>query len=130
MIMDTCFVIDLMNGDTKAVEKLENLTKGGELLFLTTITAFELFSGVARSNKKENERAKIKEVLKGQLLLALDDSSAEKAGDIDGRLIKEGNQIKPLDCMIAGIALNKKDKILTRDLKDFSRVPGLEIESY
>ena len=129
MIMDTCFVIDLMNNDTKAVKKIENLTKGGEPLFLTAVTIFELFSGVVRSNKPEKEKSKIIEALNGQLILNLDDKSAEKAGNVDGKLTKEGNSIKPLDCMIAGITLNKNDRILTRD-KDFSRIPLLKIENY
>ena len=130
MIMDTCFVIDLMNKDAKAIEKIEILSKRGEQLFTTSITIFELISGVFRGNKLEKEKAKIVEILNGQLILNLDEKSAEKAGQIDGKLIKEGNQIKPLDCMISGIVLNKKDKIITRNLKDFSRVPNLEIENY
>ena len=38
--------------------------------------------------------------------------------------------IQPIDCMIAGIALIRKEKVLTRNVKDFSKIKDLEIETY
>lgn len=59
-----------------------------------------------------------------------DDFSALEAGIIDGTLIKEGKMIDPLDSMIAGIAMHKHKKIITRNIKDFSRIKGLKLERY
>ncbi len=130
MIVDTTFVIDLMRNEEKAVAKLHQLINKREPLLVTALTIFELFSGLSRSTKPSEERNKIMKVLKGQLILHLDNDSAEKAGEIDGTLIKEGNMIGPVDSMIAGIALVKKDVVLTRNIKDFSKVKGLDTETY
>ena len=73
---------------------------------------------------------KILEILDGQIILKFDKESAEKAGEIDGNLIKEGNTIGPIDTMIAGTAITKNEKVLTRNIKDFSRIKGLNIETY
>lgn len=130
MILDTSFVIDLMQNAANAVVKFEELSKKGEPLSITTPTVYELFTGIARSTKPDVEKQKVMKVLNEQLALPLDHVAAERAGEIHGKLTKEGRGIGPLDCMIAGIALVKKEKILTGDIKDFSRVEGLEIVEY
>ena len=130
MIFDTTFVIDIMNREQRAVNKLNELISKREPQFVTVLTISELFSGLSRSKKPIEERNKIMDALNGQLIINLDTIAAEKSGEIDGILIKEGKTIRPIDCMIAGIALLKKEKILTRNIKDFSKIRGLEIESY
>ena len=63
-------------------------------------------------------------------VFVLDARGAERAGDIEGKLIKHGIMIQPLDSMIAGIALTKGERVLTRNTKHFGRVPGLVVETY
>ncbi len=130
MIFDTSFVIDLMNGDRKATSKLNELIKSGEPQLTTVLTVFELYSGLERSNKPVQERNKIINVLGNQIIIPLDGEAAEKAGEIDGNLIKEGRMIEPADSMIAGIASVRREKVLTRNVADFSKVKGLAIETY
>ena len=130
MILDTTFIIDLMEKEDGAVKKLHELIKLGEPQLTTTLTIFELFSGMTRSNRPLEEKNKVLEVLKGQLVVELNNEAAEKAGEIDGTLIKEGKMIGPIDSMIAGIALVKREKVLTRNIKEFSRIRDLQIETY
>lgn len=130
MIFDTSFIIDVMRKDEKAINKLHEIIKKREPQLITSPTMFELFSGLARSQKPAREKNKIMKILKDQLVLHLDNDSAEKAGEIDGTLIKDGNRIGPIDSMISGIALVKKEKVLTRNKKDFEKVKSLEIEVY
>ena len=130
MIFDTTFVVDLMDNDTDAIDKLNVLIKRNEPMLITTITVFELFKGIKLSTKPKKEKEKITNILNKLIIVNLDQKSAELSGLIDGALIKEGKKISVEDCMIAGIALNKKDKILTRNKKDFGKIKGLEIESY
>ncbi|MBI2449123.1 PIN domain-containing protein [Candidatus Pacearchaeota archaeon] len=119
-----------MKNDEKAISKLNEIIKKGETQLITALTIFELFSGISRSNQPEKEKNKVIKILKGQLILHLDNDSAEKAGEIDGNLIKRGEDIGPIDCMISGIALVKKEKVLTRNIEDFKKIKGLEIETY
>ncbi len=130
MILDTTFVIDVMKNEQKAIEKLQELVKKGEPQLITAITIFELFSGMAKSTKPIEERNKILTTLKEQLILHFDNDAAEKAGEVDGMLSKEGRMNDPIDCIIAGIALVKKEKVLTRNVKDFAKIRGIEVESY
>jgi hypothetical protein len=129
MIADTGFLIDIMDGDVKAVEKLKEILKSHSLI-VTTPSLFELFSGVAQSKCSEAERERVKQLLEDQPLLQLDASSAEQAGYIDGTLIRKGIRIEPIDCQIAGIALTHQQVVVTRNTKHFSRIENLRVESY
>lgn len=129
MILDTCFLVDIMNNNKEAINKLDKIIKE-EQINITSVSIFELFSGIARCNNPRLENQKISSIMKTMNILELDMKSAEKAGLIDGTLVKKGKSIGPLDCMIAGIALSKNEKILTRNKKDFSKISGLIIESY
>lgn len=130
MIFDTSFIIDLMNNKKEAIDKLKEITKNDDIGTATTLSIFELFTGLAISKKPLEEKNKITSVLDGQLVIPLDRDSAEKAGEINGKLISESNPIDIIDTMIAGIALTKKEKVLTRNIKDFSKIKGLESEAY
>ena len=55
---------------------------------------------------------------------------AEKAGEIHGTLAKGGQGIDNIDAMIAATALLENETVLTRNIKHFSRVKGLRVESY
>ncbi len=130
MILDTSFLIDLMDHDAEAIACLHSLQRRGEPLLITTPTIFELFTGLARSTKPIQERTKIMNLLQGQMIIPFEQNAAEKAGDIDGTLLKAGSAIGPIDSMIGGIALMRKEKVVTRNVKDFSRITGLGIETY
>ncbi|MBI1971085.1 PIN domain-containing protein [Candidatus Woesearchaeota archaeon] len=130
MILDAAFLIDLMNGDTLALSKLQRLLKTHEPQFVAAPTIFELYSGLARCTDQDKEQAKIKNILADQLILPLGTLEAEKAGKIHGSLKKEGRPIQAIDSMIAGIASHKKEKVVTRNVKDFSKVKGIDVEMY
>ena len=130
MIFDTTFIIDLMQGDSGAFQKLEELKQRGEQQQTTAVTIFELFTGIMQSQKPIEEKRRVLQQLRSYPILHLAREAGEKGGEVDGTLINEGQMIRPLDCMIAGIALIKKDRILTRNTKDFSKIKGLMLERY
>lgn len=130
MILDTDFVIDVMRKEEHAIKKLKELMSGGESRIITAPTLFELYSVIARSEKKDMEKQKILHTLSNLIIWHLDKEGAEKGGEIDGRLVMEGQKIDPIDSMIAGITLAKGEKILTRNVRHFSRIAGLGVETY
>jgi predicted nucleic acid-binding protein len=69
-------------------------------------------------------------ILRGFPIAPLDAAAANPAGEVDADLIKQGAQIDPEDAMIAGIALEFRQPLLTRNVRHFSRVPRLQVESY
>ncbi len=129
MILDTSFIIDLMDYKETAINKLNELLRRSEPQLVTTPTIFELFSGIAQSDKPDKEKEKVMTVLSCQTILPLEQSGAEAAGEIDGRLVKEGHTIDPEDCMIAGIAKVRNQVILTND-EHFQRIKEVRVERY
>ena len=128
MIFDTCFIIDLLKGDNNAVSYLENLERTSKSKIITAITIHELWRGLGILNIKEKEE--IKEILQTITVLPLDLESAKASGEIERKLLGESITIDPEDAMIAGIAIKNNQKLLTKNLKHFSRIKGLKIESY
>ena len=130
MILDTTFIIDLMNNLPEAIAKLKQMQKQKESLFVSSVSLFELWSGIAQSDHPDKEKQRVKAVLASQLVLDLTKESAEEAGMINGTLWKNGTPIDPEDSMIAGIAKQYEEKVLTRNIRHFSKVKDLMIERY
>ena len=130
MIHDTAFIIDVMENDTAALSKLHELLRKGEPQAITAPSLFELYSGIVRSRKPEEEKRKVLRTLAGMIVFHLDADGAERAGEMDGRLTMSGLRVEPVDMLIAGIALSKGERVLTRNVKHFGRVPGLNVETY
>lgn len=130
MILDTSFLIDLMQGLPEAINKIEKLQHIQEPIFITTPTIFELWTGISCGNQPEKEKQKLKIIIENQRILDFNNSSAQEAGIINGTLKKQGIPIDPEDCMIAGIAINHNEPILTRNIKHFQRIKGLKVETY
>ncbi len=130
MILDTGFIIDVMRREENAVRRLRELISSGETQAITTPSLFELYSGVSRSSIPRLEKGRIMQTLSNLVVWSLDTKGAETGGEIDGRLSSKGERLDPVDSMIAGIALSRGEAILTRNVRHFSRIPGLRIETY
>ena len=130
MILETTMIIDLMDKLPSAIDKMEQLQRRREKIFISTVSIFELWTGIAQSQHPEKEYSKVIQILNSQQILDLTQTSAQEAGKINGNLWKNGAMIDPEDCMIAGIAKSLGETVLTRNLKHFGRIEGLSIETY
>ncbi len=128
MILDTSFIIDLLQNNVSAISKAQELDKSNMPILLTTITIFELWQGTDLKDKKKEER--VKNILERFALVFLDFEGARLAGIIYKDLSTKGQIIEPEDCMIAGITLSRNEILITRNKKHFSRIPELKIENY
>ena len=130
MILDTCFIIDLMRGDEKAKLKLDEIFQLNEEHYISALTVFELFSGVAQSSQSITEKQKVRNTLKSQNVISLDYKNSELAGTIFGTQILSGNKLTVVDTMIAATAQLKGQAVLTRNIKDFQKIPNTQVEGY
>ena len=130
MILDTDFVIDLMKKEENAVAKQQKLDEDHEVLMVTAPTIFELWTGVALLEKQDSEKSKLLSTIGNLDTLPFNQKTAEKAGEIHGSLIKAGQEIDAVDCMIASISLLENEPLLTRNAKHFTRIRGLKVEVY
>jgi tRNA(fMet)-specific endonuclease VapC len=129
--LDTTFLIDLLRKKPIAEKKLRSLMKATEGPCTTVITLAELFYGAYKSKNVELEKENIKQALCGMLVLDMNETAAEKFGQIYSSIEKRGQVISDRDVMIASIALaNGEHIIVTRNRKDFERIPNLTIEMY
>ena len=118
MILDTCVLIHAGKGDQGAIDFLEST----DARFRTTVvTLAELRAG--------NDL--LAETLVGRMpILAADQTAADEWGRIYRILSAAGNRIPSNDLWIAAIALAHNEPVVTRNLKDFTRVPDLVVIPY
>jgi tRNA(fMet)-specific endonuclease VapC len=130
MLLDTTFLIDLMVGDSKAIAKAQKLEVEGIPRAIGAPTVFELWSGIAQSDKPEDEKKRIQEIVVSITQLPLDTRSAIMGGTIYGELATKGETIDPEDAMLGGIAKANNETILTRNVKHFGKIEDLVLETY
>lgn len=129
MLLDTAFLIDLMNGDDGAVEKARELEANLVQQRLSAMTLFELYYGAARSTRSASEREKIENVLASKPVHPADSAVMRKAGRLSGELMNEGNAVGDGDVIIGATADVLEEPVLTRNVDDFERL-GVEVETY
>lgn len=130
MILDTSFLIDIMENDEAALMRKQKMIENKESYRVAAPAIFELCSGISASSMPEKEKAKVLSTLAEINTIPLSRKSAEKAGEIHGFLIKTGQQIEAVDCMIASIVILENELLLTRNTKHFTRISGLKVEAY
>lgn len=119
-----------MKSNKEAIEKAEEIEKSGSSIAVTSISIFELFVGIGLSIKQDRERYKIARVLNGLSIISFDEDSAREAGRIFAQKRRNGSTIDPEDSMIAGICAKRNEILITRNLKHFSDIENVKIESY
>jgi tRNA(fMet)-specific endonuclease VapC len=97
---------------------------------VSTITIYELTSGVAGARDPQKERAKIETFAKMVVELPFDRKAAEVAGTIRSDLEAIGQVIGPYDLLLAGHCLSLGLTFVTNNVREFSRVQNLNIQSW
>ncbi len=97
---------------------------------ISSITYSELSYGVEKSEQKDRNRLALTLMLSNNEILEFDTAAAEEFGNIRARLEKSGTPIGSLDMLIAAHAKASGCTLVTNNLKEFSRVEGLKVESW
>ncbi|WP_223174426.1 type II toxin-antitoxin system VapC family toxin [Halorubrum xinjiangense] len=129
VLLDTSFLIDLMNGDEDAVEKARELETELVQQRISSMTLFELYYGISRATESESERQKVEDVLASKPIHPADTAVMRKAGRLAGELQNEGTPVGDGDVIIAATAEVVDEPVLTRNVEGFERL-DVEIESY
>ena len=97
---------------------------------ISSITLAELEYGMRHSSDPaRNERALIR-FLAPLSVLPFGAPAASMYGEIRASLQSRGTPIGPLDMLIAGHAKAENMILVTNNVREFERVPGLEIENW
>lgn len=127
---DTDFTVALLQGQSEAIKKAEEIESRGERKTTTPIGAFELFLGANLSKHRLQNIELVNDFLRNLEVLDFDLAAAERAGKIEAELRMSGKPIGIRDSMVAGIALRHEQRIITKNVKHFSQISGLSYESW
>jgi tRNA(fMet)-specific endonuclease VapC len=126
-LLDTNACIALINGKPAGVRsRFHKTTAAGGQVFVSTVVAFELWYGVAKSSRPEFNAHRVDTFFAGPIVsLAFEDEDARSAGPIRAALESEGKPIGAYDVLIAAQALQRQMTLVTANVAEFSRVEGL-----
>ena len=128
-LLDTNICIYVMKNSYPALTQ-KVLSFDPSNLCISSITVFELEYGAAKSNWGEKTRQSMQMFLAPFNIIVFDSKDATSAGFIRGYLEKQGCPIGPYDVQIAGQAVAKSLTLVTHNIGEFSRVPGLSVEDW
>ena len=128
-MLDTNICIYAMrNKPEKVLQQLRAEMDNG--ICISSITLAELEYGMKHSsNPARNEQALLR-FLTPLSILPFGPAAASEYGEIRAYLQSQGTPIVPLDMLIAGHARAEKMILVTNNVREFERVPGLELENW
>ena len=127
--LDTNIVIFCLRGKSpSAMRKIMN-TPAAAIKIPFQVKA-ELLHGAAKSNKPAEGRRAVLEFIHPFQLILPSDEILEQYVMIRSELERSGSVISEADLWIAATALASDGMIVTNNVREFSRVPGLAVEDW
>ncbi|TAM12655.1 MAG: type II toxin-antitoxin system VapC family toxin [Nevskiaceae bacterium] len=129
-MLDTNIVSYLLRGSSPRLE-LHLRRERVDALCISAITRAELRYGVARLQPAATRLAhEVERLLQGITTLAWDDAAADAYGPVRAALERAGTPIGALDTQIAAHTLIANLTLVTHNVGEFRRVPGLRVEDW
>ena len=97
---------------------------------ISSITLSELEYGAEKSPYREQEKRALAEFLAPLTVLPYAEDAAACYGEARAWLEKQGTSIGPMDLLITAHALSVKATLVTNNVREFKRVPGLKVENW
>ena len=124
-LVDADWIIDALSGMPAAVARLEELAPEG--LAVSLIVLGELLEGAYGADDPEERVRTLHQFLAGFGLIGLNQAVMEVFARLRLNLRKQGALIPDFDLLIAATALTHDLTLLTRNVRHFSRIPGLKV---
>lgn len=130
MILDSSFLIDLMDGDEDAVALASHIESLDAVQRVPAQVVYELFVGVGYTETPDTEVAKIQRVVDARPIVETTEEIARLAGRLDGQLRREGDRVAVNDVLIGATARHFDEPVVTGNPDDFEPIPGVEVATY
>ena len=126
LILDSNTISYYFRGDPQVVPRLQVLSPAD--IGVPAIVEYELRYGLLRlpPEAAAPRLAALVQLLRPMQVLPFDSECAAQAARIRAELETAGAPIGPHDTLIAATALRYKATLVTRNVREFSRVPGLQ----
>ena len=125
-LLDTNAVIAVIAGNKAMISRLEGFHPSD--FGVSSIVMHKLYFGCYKSQRVERNVAAVN-ALRFEVL-DLTRRDAAEAGKLRAHLGKQGTPISPYDVLIAGQAVARRLPLVTNNVKEFDRVPGLVLEDW
>jgi len=127
-LLDTNTCVYAIKRLPQVIQRLKALSP--EDLGVTIITVAELWFGARKSSRPERTRASVDAFLQPFEVIPFDKVAAEPYAEIRLRLERLGRPIGERDLLIAAIARSRDLTVVTHNVREFGRVPGLVVEDW
>ncbi|GLU54211.1 type II toxin-antitoxin system tRNA(fMet)-specific endonuclease VapC [Dyadobacter frigoris] len=128
-LLDTNIIAYIINErPPEVISKFLSLSK--DEIFVSSIVVAELWYGVVKSHKKEQNKTALEEFLAPLTIVDFDFTAAKFYGLIRADLEAKGLIIGSNDILIAAHALSLGLTLVTNNTKEFGRVIGLKLENW
>ena len=126
-LLDTNACVRYLNGRSVNVRnKLATMPPGA--VGVCSVVKAEMYAGAMKSVNPVRTRSEQEAFLLQFVSLPFDDAAASAYAVIRTHLANAGTPIGPYDLQIAAIALANNLILVTHNMREFSRVPGLLLE--
>lgn len=131
-LLDTNACIALINEKPPAVRtRLQKALSEGARVMVSSVVAFELWYGVAKSARPEANTRSAETLFAGPIsLLDFEPGDARVAGRVRAALEVIGKPIGAYDLLIAAQALRHQLTLVTANVREFGRIKGLDWEDW
>ena len=128
VVVDTSALIDIerRGGDLGGLEGLAQR----ERAFVATISLSELLVGAYRANgiaRRVRRESFARELIENAMLAPFDEQAARVHARLLAEMTTQGQLIGAHDMLIAATAMSLDCDVLTVNVRDFGRVPGLVV---
>ena len=127
-LLDTNIFIAALKAHPAVRARLESLPASS--IMLSPVVLGELETGVEKSTQVERNRKRLDEVVTGLAVPPLDAATSLTYARIRAVLERQGTPIGSNDLWIAAHALALGAVLVTDNVKEFARVPGLVVENW
>ena len=124
-VLDTDILLDAMRGREETIRFIDGLIVGTQPVAVSAVSVMQLHEGIARAVRRDREAERVKAALLGVVTYPFTHGVAERAGALQGELLRRGRPVPTADLMIAATALHHGEPVATRNVRDFRRIPGL-----
>lgn len=97
---------------------------------ISVITLAELEYGVSKSSRPARNREALDQFISPPEVVPFDRHATAVCGKLRTTLEKKGQSIGSMDLLIAAQALSLEVRLITHNLREFGRVPGLRVEDW
>jgi len=128
-LLDTNICIYAINGrNPKIIETFKSLPVGE--IAMSSVTLAELEYGASKSAHRDRNRLMLIGFASPFKILPFDGQDAEMFGILRAHLERAGTPIGPYDLQIAAQAVARNRILVTNNVREFERIPGLKIENW